>query len=59
MKEYNIELVQGFRHALPYINAHRGKTFVVMLRGEAIKYNNSIKKSIISYYYIISASVWC
>ena len=40
MKERNTELVQGFRHSVPYINAHRGKTFVIMLGGEAIKYGN-------------------
>ncbi|MEY4922351.1 MAG: amino-acid N-acetyltransferase [Pseudomonadota bacterium] len=40
MKERSTELVQGFRHSVPYINAHRGKTFVVMLSGEAIQHNN-------------------
>ncbi|QIQ42024.1 MAG: amino-acid N-acetyltransferase [Buchnera aphidicola (Microlophium carnosum)] len=40
MKERNTELVQGFRHSIPYINAHRGKTFVIILSGEAIKYGN-------------------
>lgn len=40
MKERTTELVQGFRHSVPYINAHRGKTFVIMLSGEAIKYGN-------------------
>ncbi|MAH27871.1 amino-acid N-acetyltransferase [Pseudoalteromonas sp. MB47] len=30
------ELVDGFRQSTPYVNAHRGKTFVVMLGGEAI-----------------------
>lgn len=40
MKERTTELVQGFRHSVPYINAHRGKTFVIMLGGEAIKYGN-------------------
>ncbi|WP_372871957.1 amino-acid N-acetyltransferase [Shewanella sp.] len=30
------ELVDGFRHSTPYVNAHRGKTFVVMLGGEAM-----------------------
>ncbi|QCI18415.1 amino-acid N-acetyltransferase [Buchnera aphidicola (Aphis nasturtii)] len=40
MKECATELVQGFRHSVPYINAHRGKTFVIMLSGEAIKYGN-------------------
>ncbi len=28
--------VNWFRHSSPYINAHRGKTFVLMLGGEAI-----------------------
>jgi amino-acid N-acetyltransferase len=30
------EYVNWFRHSSPYINAHRGKTFVLMLGGEAI-----------------------
>lgn len=30
------ELVDGFRQSAPYVNSHRGKTFVVMLGGEAI-----------------------
>ncbi|NKF52765.1 amino-acid N-acetyltransferase [Shewanella sp. WXL01] len=30
------ELVDSFRHSAPYVNAHRGKTFVIMLGGEAI-----------------------
>ncbi|MGL5360117.1 MAG: amino-acid N-acetyltransferase, partial [Shewanella sp.] len=30
------ELVDGFRHSAPYVNAHRSKTFVVMLGGEAL-----------------------
>ncbi|KFD17319.1 MULTISPECIES: amino-acid N-acetyltransferase [Tatumella] len=40
MKERSTELVQGFRHTVPYINAHRGKTFVIMLGGEAIEHAN-------------------
>lgn len=40
MKERSIELVEGFRHSVPYINAHRGKTFVIMLGGEAIEHAN-------------------
>ena len=32
--------VQWFRQASPYINAHRGKTFVIMLEGEAILHPN-------------------
>lgn len=42
MKERSTELVQGFRHAVPYINAHRGKTFVIMLSGEAIADDNFV-----------------
>ncbi|QTF09605.1 amino-acid N-acetyltransferase [Brenneria izadpanahii] len=40
MKERSTELVEGFRHTVPYINAHRGKTFVIMLGGEAIEHEN-------------------
>jgi amino-acid N-acetyltransferase len=40
MKERTTELVDGFRHSVPYINAHRGKTFVIMLGGEAIEHDN-------------------
>ncbi|CDK71322.1 N-acetylglutamate synthase [Klebsiella pneumoniae IS22] len=36
VKERRTELVEGFRHSVPYINAHRGKTFVIMLGGEAL-----------------------
>ncbi|MFR0416019.1 hypothetical protein ACKEM1_29765, partial [Escherichia coli] len=31
VKERKTELVEGFRHSVPYINTHRGKTFVIML----------------------------
>ncbi|CAL4324617.1 Amino-acid acetyltransferase [Buchnera aphidicola (Eriosoma lanigerum)] len=40
MKIRSTELVQGFRHIVPYINIHRGKIFVIMLGGEAIKHEN-------------------
>lgn len=40
MKERSTELVQDFRHSVPYINTHRGKTFVIMLGGEAIEHEN-------------------
>ncbi|EPD5673054.1 TPA: amino-acid N-acetyltransferase [Escherichia coli] len=40
VKERKTELVEGFRHSVPYINTHRGKTFVVMLGGEAIEHEN-------------------
>ena len=34
------QLIRWFRQATPYINAHRGKTFVIMLSGEAVADNN-------------------
>lgn len=35
MKIRNTALVKGFRQSTPYVNAHRGKTMVIMLGGEA------------------------
>ena len=40
VKQRKTELVEGFRHSVPYINTHRGKTFVIMLGGEAIEHEN-------------------
>ena len=40
VKERKTELVEGFRHSVPYINTHRGKTFVIMLGGEDIEHEN-------------------
>ena len=40
VKERKTELVEGFRHSVPYINTHRGKTFDIMLGGEAIEHEN-------------------
>lgn len=40
VKERKTESVEGFRHSVPYINTHRGKTFVIMLGGEAIEHEN-------------------
>ena len=40
VKERKTELVEGFRHSVPYINTHRGKTCVIMLGGEAIEHEN-------------------
>ncbi|MEW9694472.1 amino-acid N-acetyltransferase [Escherichia coli] len=40
VKERKTELVEGFRHSVPYINTHLGKTFVIMLGGEAIEHEN-------------------
>ena len=34
------QLVNWFRNSAPYINAHRGKTFVLMLGGEALETEN-------------------
>jgi amino-acid N-acetyltransferase len=36
----NEDNVKWFRNAAPYINAHRGKTFVLMFGGEAIQHPN-------------------
>ena len=36
------ELVQWFRQSTPYVNMHRGKTFVIMLDGDAIAGTNFI-----------------
>lgn len=33
-------MVDWFRHSAPYIHAHRGKTFVIMLPGEAVRDGN-------------------
>lgn len=40
MEQRSTGLVQGFRHSAPYINSHRGQTFVIMLSGEAIEHEN-------------------
>ena len=36
----NTEYVQWFRQSSPYINAHRGKTFVIMFDGDALLHPN-------------------
>ena len=36
----NEDNVKWFRNAAPYINAHRGKTFVLMFSGEALQHAN-------------------
>ncbi|WP_069446122.1 amino-acid N-acetyltransferase [Vibrio scophthalmi] len=46
MKIRSTALVKGFRQSTPYVNAHRGKTMVVMLGGEAFADDNF--KNIIS-----------
>ncbi|MBV1790632.1 amino-acid N-acetyltransferase [Marinobacterium sp. D7] len=45
MNDTTQDFVNWFRHSSPYIHAHRGKTFVVMLGGEAI--NDSYLASIV------------
>ena len=40
----NSQYVKWFRHSSPYINAHRGKTFVLMLEGDAIADDNFAHK---------------
>lgn len=36
----NKDYVKWFRNSAPYINAHRGKTFVLMFSGEAVAHEN-------------------
>ena len=38
----NTELVQWFRQSTPYVNMHRGKTFVIMLDGNAVAHPNFV-----------------
>lgn len=40
MQNSSIDNVKWFRNAAPYINAHRGKTFVLMFGGEAVLHPN-------------------
>ena len=40
MPENTKDYVKWFRNAAPYINAHRGKTFVLMFGGEAVAHKN-------------------
>lgn len=40
MKGRRTDLVNGFRHSVPYINIHRDKTFVITLNGNAIADKN-------------------
>lgn len=40
MNDDAAQYVNWFRHSSPYINAHRGKTFVLMLGGEALADSN-------------------
>lgn len=39
-KQDNIDMIEWFRASTSYINAHRGKTFVVLLSGEALADKN-------------------
>jgi amino-acid N-acetyltransferase len=45
VNDTTLDFVNWFRHSSPYIHAHRGKTFVLMLGGEAI--NDSRLASIV------------
>ncbi|WP_295900449.1 amino-acid N-acetyltransferase [uncultured Vibrio sp.] len=40
LKIRSTALVKGFRQSAPYVNAHRGKTMVIMLGGEAVADKN-------------------
>ena len=40
MQERTTDLVNWFRQSAPYVNAPRGKTFVIMLGGECIAHDN-------------------
>ncbi|ACE85699.1 amino-acid N-acetyltransferase [Cellvibrio japonicus] len=40
MPNISQDYVKWFRHSSPYINKHRGRTFVLMLPGEGIKHPN-------------------
>ncbi len=35
-KDKQQAFVESFRHSAPYINAHRGRTFVLVFGGEAV-----------------------
>ena len=40
MEQRDTRLVNWFRQSAPYVNAHRHKTFVIMVGGECIGHNN-------------------
>ncbi len=40
MKIRHTTLVKEFRQSAPYVNAHRGKTMVIMVGGEAVDTEN-------------------
>ncbi len=40
MEQRDTRLVNWFRQSAPYVNAHRHKTFVIMVGGECISHNN-------------------
>ena len=50
------QLINWFRNSAPYINAHRHKTFVLMLGGEALETDNFQESLMISPYLIASVS---
>ncbi len=40
VRERDAMLVHAFRHSTPYVNRHRGSTFVIMLSGETVSDEN-------------------
>ena len=40
VRERDAVLVNAFRHSTPYVNHHRGSTFVIMIGGETIADDN-------------------
>ena len=40
VRERDAMLVHAFRHSTPYVNHHRGSTFVIMLSGETVADEN-------------------
>lgn len=42
MQNTELALAQWFRQSTPYVNMHRGKTFVIMLDGDVIESPNFV-----------------
>lgn len=40
MTQTTPDYIQWFRNSAPYINTHRGKTFIIMFGGEAVEHEN-------------------
>lgn len=58
MKERSTELVEGFRHSVPYINTHRGKTFVIMLGVKPLSMKTSATLLMTSACFTALAFIW-